>query len=401
MTGAFETQRNPSVKIKDFSYQPETGFSIDPLPPLDSPGTVVFVFGSPEYIDAPAPLEALRRAYPASLLIGCSTSGEILGQDIHDHSLVVSVVKLESSRAKLVYASIASAEESGQAGERLAKDLLAPDLRGVFVLSDGLKVNGTELAEGINKSLPAGVRVSGGLAGDGSRFEKTWILQDGRPVSGVVAALGLYGDALQIGHGSRGGWDIFGPERKVTRSKGNVLYELDGKPALALYKEYLGHRAAELPSSALLFPLSLRADAHSPKSVVRTILGISEADQSMTFASDIPQGYLAQLMRANFDRLINGAAESAVMSSDGWTAVGAGQDEASPLLAIAISCVGRRLVLGLRAEEETEASLNSFPAATRQIGFYSYGELSPTSPSASCELHNQTMTFTTLRERTQ
>lgn len=386
------------MEIRDFIYHTGTGFSVDPLPQLDSPQTVVFIFGSPEFIESPFPLNALRDSYPSSLLVGCSTSGEILGKDIYDHCLVVSVMKLEKGRAKLAYAPISFSGDSQQAGEKLAMELKAPDLKGVFILSDGLKVNGTELAMGINSQLPPEVKVSGGLAGDGSRFQKTWVLKNGIPVSGTVSALGLYGDALRIGHGSRGGWDIFGPERRVTRSNGNILYELDGKPALALYKEYLGERAAELPSSALLFPLSLRTDNDSLKSLVRTVLGVDEAAQSMTFAGDIPQGHKAQLMRANFERLISGAAESAAMTSQGWSAVGPNAGENLPMLAIAISCVGRRLVLGQRAEDEAEAALNSLPPGTRQIGFYSYGELSPTAPDASCELHNQTMTYTTILE---
>jgi len=383
------------VIIETFSYHTGTGFSLRPFPALDSERTVVFIFGGSQVIDDPAPLEELRKAYPNSILMGCSTSGEILGEGISDDSLAISVMKLETGRVKITYASISEAAESAAAGEKLAGELAMSDLKGVFVLSDGLGVNGTVLAAGINRRLPGGVKVSGGLAGDGSRFQRTWVLKDGKPISGVVAALGLYGTALEIGHGSKGGWDIFGPERMVTRSAGNVLYELDGKPALELYKEYLGQRATELPGSALLFPLSLRMDPKSSDRVVRTILGIDEKSQSLTFAGDIPEGYRAQLMRANFERLINGAAESAVMTSNGWTAV----DHGEPMLAIAVSCVGRRLVLGQRAEEETEASLKSFPPGTRQIGFYSYGELSPTAPDASCELHNQTMTFTTIREK--
>src|SRR5690606_11004102 len=105
----------------------------------------------------------------------------------------------------------------------------------------------------------------GGLAGDGTRFESTWIFSDGQLRSGVVAGVGLYGDHVIVGHGSKGGWDKFGPERVVTRSAGNVLHELDGKPALALYKDYLGDKAAGLPATGLLFPLALRAGAEDDK----------------------------------------------------------------------------------------------------------------------------------------
>jgi hypothetical protein len=216
------------------------------------------------------------------------------------------------------------------------------------------------------------------------------VLQDRRPQPGFVTAVGFYGDRIHIGHGSKGGWDRFGPERRVTKSRGSILFELDGRPALQLYKEYLGERANGLPATGLLFPLALRCDQSDSKSLVRTILAVNEGEQSLTFAGDIPEGAFAQLMKANYDRLVQGASEAASstkLSGDGD----------SSTLAIAISCVGRRLVLGERTEEETEATLDVLPKGTQQIGFYSYGEISPYT-TGTCDLHNQTMTLTTLSE---
>jgi hypothetical protein len=233
------------------------------------------------------------------------------------------------------------------------------------------------------------VIVTGGLAGDGDRFQRTWSIRDGVPTTGVVCAAGLYGDSVRVGHGSKGGRDLFGPERLVTRSAGNVLLELDHQPALTLYKEYLGDLAAGLPATGLLFPLAIRTET-AETSLVRTILAVDEQEQSLTFAGDVPQGASAQLMRANFERLIDGAADAAAMIS------GVPED-GSPALAIAVSCVGRRLVLGTRVEDEIEATLDVLPPATRQVGFYSYGELSP-SGAGSCDLHNQTMTLTLVGE---
>ena len=220
------------------------------------------------------------------------------------------------------------------------------------------------------------------------------MLHKGVPVADHVTAVGFYGDAVQIGHGSAGGWDPFGPRRLVTRSKGNILYELDGKPALELYKQYLGERAEGLPATGLLFPLALsRPDASGGESedrrVVRTILAVDEASQSLTFAGDIPTGAYAQLMKAQLDRLIEGAEQAAGLASRGVD---------GPVLAVAISCVGRRLVLRERTEEEAEGVQDYLPAGSQIVGFYSYGELSPIS-SGNCDLHNQTMTLTTIRER--
>lgn len=361
------------------------------LPALNSDRTLVLAFGARSLEENPAPFHELREAYPDAVMAGCSSAGEIFGSNLNDNSIAGVVCRFGRARVAFASAPIRSHDDSFRAGELLANQLAGPGLRAVVVFSDGLSVNGTELARGLNATLDDGVIVSGGLAGDGSHFSKTWILRDGMPTTGFVSGVGLYGDSLQVGYGSRGGWDVFGPERVVTRSKGNILYELDGKPALPLYKKYLGDRAVELPASALLFPLALRRDRTDTNSLVRTILAVDEAAQSLTFAGDVPEGHLAQLMRANFDRLIEGAGESALMAR--------GMDSATqPCIALAVSCVGRRLVLGERAEEELERVMESLPPGSVQAGFYSYGELSP-GGLGRCDLHNQTMTLTTIREQ--
>ncbi|HLG73125.1 MAG TPA: FIST N-terminal domain-containing protein [Chloroflexota bacterium] len=357
------------------------------LPEFDD-ADLVLVFAAPASMDAPAPFEDIRRAYPNAQVAGCSTSGEIAGASILDDSISGAVVAFDDARVAVATTHVTSQADSYAAGARLAQELTQSDLKGVFVLSDGLSVNGSELVRGLNSVLSPEVVVTGGLAGDGDRFQRTWVLEHGLPASGVVSAVGVYGERVKLGHGSRGGWDLFGPERRVTRSESNKVYELDGKPALELYKAYLGDLAAELPASAFLFPLSLRLNASDEKRLIRTVLGIDEAEQSLTFAGDIPTGSLVQLTRGNFDRLIDGASDAAAIAAEPLR---------GPSLSIAVSCVGRRLVLGERTEEELEAALDLLPEGTKQVGFYSYGEISPFG-TGYCDLHNQTMTLTTFGE---
>ena len=380
------------MKLDTFTYAAETGWSVDPLPTLDSNSTLVVVFGATEWGENDQPFDELMAAYPHSHVIGCSTAGEIFGTGLADGSLAVAVARFEhGTRVNSATAVVGSQEDSFAAGEALARQLDDPSLRAVLLLSDGLHVNGSELVRGLNSVLSSDVVVTGGLAGDGSRFQQTWVVHNGAPRDNLVVAAGLYGSHVSVGHGSKGGWDNFGPERVVTRSQANILYELDGRPALELYKEYLGELADGLPATGLLFPLALRSDSDDEKSLVRTILAVDESAQSLTFAGDVPQGSLARLMRANFDRLIDGASEA------GSLAAGDDASDTDEVLAIAISCVGRRLVLGQRTEEEIEATLDVLPRGTQQIGFYSYGEISPFA-HGSCDLHNQTMTLTTIRE---
>jgi len=378
------------MEIHTLRYDRKKHWSVAHRPRIDSRRTLVLLFGSSNFLDSAEPLDELLGDYPDSVVMGCSTSGEILGTQIFDDSVSAAIVRFDQTDLRMASAHTGSAEDSFAAGQNIARQLNDSRLKGILVLSDGLCVNGSELVRGLNSEVPASVVVTGGLAGDGDRFRRTWVLHDRRPQSGFVTAVGFYGDRIRIGHGSKGGWDRFGPERRVTKAKGNVLFELDGRPALQLYKEYLGDRAAGLPATGLLFPLALRANDSDSKSLVRTILAVDEGEQSLTFAGDIPEGALAQLMKANFDRLVQGASEAAsstTLSTDGDPCT----------LAIAISCVGRRLVLGGRTEEEIEATLDVLPKGTRQVGFYSYGELSPYA-TGTCDLHNQTMTLTTLSE---
>jgi len=356
---------------------------------------LVLVFGASALLRDEALFRDIRTRYPHALVLGCSTAGEICATRVRDGSLSVTAVSFEHTRLDFAETRI-DADGSRAAGERLARQLDQPGLAHVLVLSDGLQVNGTELVIGLRENLPPGVAVTGGLAGDGDRFSQTLVCVQGACEEGRIVAVGFYGDRLKIGYGSLGGWDSFGPERLITRSSGNVLYELDGQSALGLYKRYLGEHAAGLPSTGLLFPLALRSGAGQGGSgqgdgLVRTILAIDEQAQSMTFAGDMPEGSHAQLMKANFDRLVGGAVAAATTSS---LLLG----YAVPQLAILISCVGRKLVLKQRVEEEVEGVRNVFGAGTALAGFYSYGEIAPHLPLGRCELHNQTMTITAFAE---
>ncbi len=357
--------------------------------PLPSAQLVLY-FGARTALTPCALHQELRSMYPDAHLLGCTTAGEISGTTVSDDSVVATAIRFDHTTVRAAYHPLADATKSKEVGEQLARELASDDLLHVFVLAEGLKVNGSELVKGLWQGLPPGVAVTGGLAGDAARFEKTMVCLDGQVNDSAVGAVGFYGKRLRVGYGSLGGWDPFGPDRLITRAEGNVLYELDGSSALALYKTYLGSHTADLPASGLLFPLSLRGE-NGDQRVVRTILGIDEEAQSMTFAGDIPQGGYAQLMKANFDRLIDGAQGAA-------TACAPLVGSEAPDLAILISCVGRKLVLNQRTEEEVESVRDVLGESTVLSGFYSYGEIAPFMSSTKCELHNQTMTITTFSE---
>ena len=350
---------------------------------------LILLFVSPGFGNPQSLLDKLHRLYPSASITGCSTSGEIIDTTVDDDTVVINMLRFEKTSHQIKSIELTDEIDSEIAGQRLYESLASDDLQHVLILSDGLVVNGADLVVGLAKGGAHKVGITGGLAGDGTDFNETFTIQGTKILKGCVTGIGLYGTDLQVNYSSLGGWDSFGIERKVTKSDKSTLYELDGKPALDLYKSFLGPHAADLPASALLFPLSLRTN-ESEDPLVRTILAVNEDDKSMIFAGNIPEGAYVRLMKANVDRLINGAEGSAEISKSTM------KSEAE--FALLISCVGRRLVLKQNVEEEVKAVRDVLGERPFISGFYSYGELAPFGKFQPCQLHNQSMTITTFSE---
>jgi hypothetical protein len=359
----------------------------------DLPGAqLVMAFGSRDWMEKGAALHGLSALFPNAHVMGCSTGGQIVADDVTDET--ASAIALEFSRTHVAVArvSVEGKEGSFQAGQKLAEALVRPDLKCIFVLSDGLLTNGSQLVAGLRSVAGDQVVISGGLAGDGDAFERTLVHLDGESMEGGIVAAGLSGDAIRIGHGSAGGWSEFGPKRVITRSEGNVVHRIDGASVLDLYRSYLGEEAAGLPGTGLLYPLQITDPERPGRTLVRTVLAIDEAAGAMTFAGDVPEGWTAQLMRGMVDRVVDAAGIAAEMAASRVAT------DHSAMAAIVISCIGRRIMLGEGVVGEVEAARRSLGADTTMTGFYSYGEISPHAASGCSEFHNQTMTVTTLSE---
>ncbi|HEX6734096.1 MAG TPA: FIST N-terminal domain-containing protein [Azonexus sp.] len=354
----------------------------------DSAPQLLLVFGAVSHLSTPGFAERLRQALPDTLLLGCSTAGEISTDGVDDGCCTLTAVHFGRGRLRPASTTLAAMDDSFEAGARLGRQLAGADLRAVLVFGPGVSINGSALVDGIANSIGSGIPITGGLAGDGGDFRRTFTLGPDGVRDDRVVAVGFCGDGLNFGHGSFGGWEPFGPARKVTRCAGNVLYELDGEPALAVYRRYLGDYARDLPASGLLFPFAMLGEDHGALGLIRTILGIDEASGSLTLAGEIePDGYL-KLMHASTDKLVDGA-EAAARAAASAGASG---------LALLVSCVGRKLAMGSRVDEEIEAVAAVLGQRMALTGFYSYGEISPFAPGVACKLHNQTMTITCLSE---
>lgn len=371
------------MEICQFRWTPEDGWETPAASARSA--HLILAFSDAGYFRTRECYGELRELFPTAHIVGCSSSGSIYGTRIDDPDIIVTAITFEKGSIRLVRAEVAPGEDLEALATGVMKQLQADDLRHAFVLSDGLAVNGSDLARGLNA---IGVSVTGGLAGDGVRFASTWVMADAPAAQNVIAVIGFYGE-IEAKYGCVAGWHEFGAERLVTRSQGNVVFEIDYKPALNVYTKYLGELAKDLPSSGLRFPLSVRPTEFD-EPVIRTLLAVDVEAQSLTFAGDVPQGGFCRLMKTDVDSLIDGSGMAAEMAKSDLNGKSS--------LCLIVSCVGRRLVMGQLTEEELDIVREHLGPAAAITGFYSYGELAPFSNVVGCRLHNQTMTLTTFSE---
>ncbi|MCL4677687.1 MAG: FIST C-terminal domain-containing protein [Alphaproteobacteria bacterium] len=350
----------------------------------------ICLFFSPDKADSPV-LRELCAAFKDVPVIGCSTAGEISDTKLSDSAISLMAVNFEKTTLRIAGEVIESAEACYEKSRVLAQRLQADDLAGVFILAPGLNVNGSAITRGFSSVLGSKVSISGGLAGDKTSFSQTYTLMNGAISENTIVVVGFYGEHIRIGTGSKGGWAPFGPARRITKADGNLLYQLDDKPALDLYKQYLGEKAEQLPYSGLLYPFSILEDDQSETGLIRTILDVNHESKSLILAGDMPEGKMVRLMHADVDQLIVGAENAAEEAHlDGM--------DAETSVALLVSCVGRKLVMADDVVEEVEAVQHVFGPGTRMAGFYSYGEICISDLTKEAELHNQTMTITLLSE---
>ncbi len=353
---------------------------------------LVLVFGSRFMLDNDTIYSEIKNLFTDAHIVFGSTSGNIISNLVEDESITITAIEFEKSTFLIKTVNVLTTEskkDSFKTGNDLIQKLPQEGLKHVFVVSEGSFINGSQLTKGMNSATNNNLLITGALCGDGARFEKTITSYNETPKTGEIIAIGFYGESLEVSFSINGGWTPFGPERTVTKSKDNMLYELDGQPALDLYKKYLGDKSKELPGAALLYPLNVTSKEED-HAIVRTILNINEAENSMILAGDILEGSKVQLMMTNVDNIVNASELAAKEASE--------SRKNKSEVAILVSCIGRKLVLDQRTEEEVEEAIEVIGKETTICGLYSYGEIAPFYKENNCQLHNQTMTITLISE---
>jgi hypothetical protein len=364
--------------------------SASPLPTAN----LVLVFGSVKRFSDGKLSSFLKARYPTAQLVGCTTSGEIGPSGVFDDSIQITAIGWEKTVQRVAQTKMTGMQSSFDAAAGLAKQLKADSLRTLLVISDGLNVNGSELLKGF-QSVLGDVPIVGGLAGDGGAFVKTLQLFNETVSDNQVIAVGLYGNSLITSSGALGGWKPYGPPRKITKSEKNVVFEMDDKPALPLYRMYIGEAFSRgLPGTGLKFPLAVIEEGKREVEKIRTLLAIDPKTNSLTFAGNVEEGETVRLCQTNHERLVEGAGGAAnlVMS-------GLGDSKTNqPGLALCVSCVGRKGVMADQVSDEVKLVQQILGPQTHVAGFYSYGELAPRPNTTDSVLHNQTMTIGYLSE---
>lgn len=344
----------------------------------------------------------IKDKYKKAHIVGCTTSGEIDGNTFHEGSMCT-VLKMHKTRLKTVVIKDINYENSFDYGKRAMTQLieeesfLSEKLNGVLLFTDGLNVNGAKVAEGI-ASINSIVKVAGGTAADNLAFERTHVFSHEK-IGGALVALGFYGEDIVFELGSKSGVEPIGIEKKITHAENNVLYSLDGEPALDVYKKWFKNFSTdnELRASLLECPVEISSNFQKEEGLVRTPIDLNEKDGSIRYTGEIPQGKSLRMMRADIEGMVSASEE---IVEETWGKISKKDQNDNSILSLLVSCSGRKAVLKTEVEDEFfNANKNIKNKNSAQVGLYSYGEYNRVNEEKGVEFLNQTMTVVCIYEK--
>jgi hypothetical protein len=355
---------------------------------------VLIVFASPKFNHQKL-LDGITSITKDTPMIGGTTGGEISTEAISDDSIVIMAIHSNKIKFATALGKNISKNELN-AGKQLATNLLnqIPKklAKTLIMVPDGLAGNGTEIIKGAQSILGEYFEIVGGSLGDKSDFKKTYQYYNGKVYENSVPGL-LLGGNIKTATGIRSGWESIGNKMKVTKSESNIVYELDNEPALDFYEKVLGPvRSKKLPGIALEYPFGMideKAMINGKEMYfqLRAPLSIDKNKKSITFAAAIPEGKYVTITTASRNSIIGGSASASKQAKE--TFKGKKID-----LMLIFDCIGRKLVLGKRTQEEITAVQNTLGKNIPMIGFFTYGEIGPIDKRVkelqSTRYHNQT-----------
>jgi hypothetical protein len=345
----------------------------------------VFMFASVGH-DQHSLLRAVREATGGAPLSGCSGEGTISGDyaDESNFSVVVMVISSEELRWRNGLATGLGAD-SYATGQLVAQSLssdLGADSVGLFVFPDGTTVNFDHFFAGLEANLTSDrfLPFWGGGAGDNLAMVQTYQYCDDEVVSDGVAYALLSGEA-HLASTIGIGYIPIGGERTVTRSQGNVIYEIDGKPALEVLQEYLPDLALADDWGRYIptFGLSFRAPSYmkdgymkDEEYLLRGINSVNTADGSVSLQTDVQEGSSVWFSSRDKEKITTGFDRMAEQIKE---ELGGAQ----PKLVFHFDCCSRGRLM-FRDQEKVQLLRLFRQAVGPEVpwaGFYTYGEIGP------------------------
>lgn len=331
-------------------------------------------------------LDAIDDAWPGIELIGCTTDGELSSSlGFRDDSISILLFASDTidfasglGRGLSVDTEVACQQAVEQARAKTERE---PRL--CITTPEGLTVSGQMTVEALRNALGQDVDLFGGLAADHRKYESTRQFCGRQVVSDSVPILLLSGP-LFYSFGVASGWKAIGDPGMITRSQGNVVYEIDGAPAVEFYRRFLG-KEFKLSTD---IPLIILNDAEEPEYLRSSSGCVDEETGAITYQSDVPEGIRAQLSITDRAAILEGCEESIRKALQGFPG------NKKPEAAVIVSCSARKLLLGTKISEEFRILRENVGPNLPVCGFYSFGEIGPQkSDSTKPIMHDQTFTM--------
>lgn len=356
--------------------------------------SMLWVFGAISY-DQQKLLDGIAAAAPGVPVVGCTTDGEISSQGLSINSVVVMALASDTIRLQSTYVERLS-NDSYDAGFQIGKSFQGSGIPYIQVFSDGLCGNADKIIQGIKAHMGEDIKIAGGTAGDGGDFKRTYQYFGNRVLTDSIVAVAFQGQ-FGLGTGTACGWFPVGIAKKVTRSVGNVVYELDGQPALQAYERFLGKHAERLPAVGVEYPLGLlNNDSETEEEgyfLCRATMGVDRQAGAIIFAGDVPEGSLVKMTIGNDGDIILAARKAARSAMEKLLIK---SPDLKPRVIFLYSCMARKIVLGTRTDEEIVAVKEAIGGDVPIIGFYTYGEYAPIGECEHSCFHNETATLTVI-----
>jgi hypothetical protein len=349
-----------------------------------------WLFSSPDN-DLELLVKGVYESLGIRTLIGCTTAGEISTDGFTTGSAVLGGIASDQINFEMV--SVRDIGRNSQEAGRELATAFSDSVCYVQLFSDGLSGNGSAILRGMAAAFKAEIPVAGGTAGDEGKFIKTWQFRGDQVLSDAAVAMGFSGD-FKLGTGVWSGWSPIGLPKRVTRAKGNVLYELNGESALNVYERFLGKHAQRLPAVGVEYPLGIIGQFDGPDGsdhlLLRATMSVDREERSIRFAGEIPEGAMVYLTCGDRSAILD-ATEKAVR-----LAIQDLGDTTTPSIVFFYSCMARKTLLGLRTKDEIERVHSQFIPAVPIIGFYTYGEYCRVNRNGPSLLHNETATLSVI-----